>query len=906
MRRALVLVAAVALILAGAALAGFWIATRLAPEQLRTALETRLAELLQTPVEIGEVRAALRYGAVLEAERIRAGVESERPALEVESLLARLDTAELLAGRLRIDWLVLDDALLRLERDAAGLRLAGAPAPAGEPEASAEPFRRAQAGLEELTRKLDSGPLAAARIEVRGGRLVVLDHTLAAAGEPPAVWGLEALDARLGERWMPLGSRLTARGRLRVAGEPRGTLALRGDSKPHPTLDLELQDLDLEALLGLLAPAAGRSLLGSAGGWVAWRAPADAPAQLDVDLSFRDVFLATGRRRSRWPRARLEAALEADAQQLRLVSARLSEGPAAVEASGTLGLPLSGDALLALRLRLRPISLTELADRARRVSGALGEVLDQGLGVIETGQVSEASLELRAPLERLTALVDAPLAAREGELRLRARVSDAALRLQDGDRVTGLAGRIDFRGDTLELSGVEARFAGAVGPAQVPEVSERPLPRLEARVSGLAHLEHDDAVQCLAPRAVPALPGRAVLNRALGERDESEPPLWSSLAIEADWVLHPALLCSLERVKARLRPADAGFEVEVEHGVWAGIPVQARGRFRAAPEDVVELEVELGPLWEPVGPYPDGEDAPWARGRYRMELARFGPWRTRQAEGAFRAEGVRLTLDETRLDLDPGGRLEGSFSLDFDSPEALPFRFQLQLLPIDLGDLSISMGHDPPQLTGTMVGGADIRSRIRPGFPSLAEADGIFSLHGRDGVIRRKLPAILAMTMAGDRLSPFPAKESIPYEAFELVLDVEDGRAYARSVRLDGPSVRFIATGEIGLVAPFPIESVVGVLFFRRLDAVIQRLPYLNRMLLGSDENLVNAYFALEGPWSGPEARLVPIKSLASGPASFLLEGFPSFVRGGLSRLRSILPGGDAGPAAGNGERADS
>jgi hypothetical protein len=304
-----------------------------------------------------------------------------------------------------------------------------------------------------------------------------------------------------------------------------------------------------------------------------------------------------------------------------------------------------------------------------------------------------------------------------------------------------------------------------------------------------------------------------------------------------------------------------------------------------------------------VGPYP--EDAPWAKGRFDAEVARFGPWRTRHATGALRAEGARLTLADTRLELDPGGRLEGNFSLDFDSPEALPFRFQLQLLPIDLGDLSVSMGRDPPMLAGTLVGGADIRGRIRPGTPSLAEAEGIFSLHARDGVIRRKLPAILALTMAGDGLSPFPASESIPFEAFELVLDVEGGRAYSRSVRLDGPAVRLVATGELGLVSPYPLEAVVGVLFFRRLDSVIRRVPYLSRMLLGSDENLVNAYFALEGPWNAPEARLVPIKSLASGPASFLLEGFPSFVRGGLSRLFSILPGGRS-DEPGDGERADS
>jgi hypothetical protein len=85
---------------------------------------------------------------------------------------------------------------------------------------------------------------------------------------------------------------------------------------------------------------------------------------------------------------------------------------------------------------------------------------------------------------------------------------------------------------------------------------------------------------------------------------------------------------------------------------------------------------------------------------------------------------------------------------------------------------------------------------------------------------------------------------------------------------------------------------VVALFFFRNLDSLISKVPLLNRVLLGEDENLINAYFALSGPFGEPKARLIPVKTLSSGPASFMLEGFPAFVRGGLSRLRSVLPGG--------------
>ena len=41
--------------------------------------------------------------------------------------------------------------------------------------------------------------------------------------------------------------------------------------------------------------------------------------------------------------------------------------------------------------------------------------------------------------------------------------------------------------------------------------------------------------------------------------------------------------------------------------------------------------------------------------------------------------------------------------------------------------------------------------------------------------------------------------------------------------------------------------------------------------LLGSDDNLVSAYFSVTGPWIDPEASLITSKSIAKGPASFMI-----------------------------------
>ena len=81
------------------------------------------------------------------------------------------------------------------------------------------------------------------------------------------------------------------------------------------------------------------------------------------------------------------------------------------------------------------------------------------------------------------------------------------------------------------------------------------------------------------------------------------------------------------------------------------------------------------------------------------------------------------------------------------------------------------------------------------------------------------------------------------------------------------------------------------------LDDVIGRLPILNRLFLGADENLIGAYLALTGPWKGMQARIIPTQTLLRGPVSFVFEGLPSFVRGSLERVQAMLPSSEPPPA---------
>jgi hypothetical protein len=96
---------------------------------------------------------------------------------------------------------------------------------------------------------------------------------------------------------------------------------------------------------------------------------------------------------------------------------------------------------------------------------------------------------------------------------------------------------------------------------------------------------------------------------------------------------------------------------------------------------------------------------------------------------------------------------------------------------------------------------------------------------------------------------------------------------------------------------------VMGLYFFKTIDTVLGSVPIVNRILLGKDSNLIGAYVALTGPWQEMGAKVIPMKTLMKGPVGFVFEGLPSFVRGSLRRVQTMLPTASEGEA---GAKADS
>ena len=252
--------------------------------------------------------------------------------------------------------------------------------------------------------------------------------------------------------------------------------------------------------------------------------------------------------------------------------------------------------------------------------------------------------------------------------------------------------------------------------------------------------------------------------------------------------------------------------------------------------------------------------------------------------------------------MDPLGEVEGNLDVALGPGDELPYRIEIQVKKLDVADLSASAGIEKKLLSGRLLGASVVTGRLHRGLPLLTDAEGVLTLHARDGKIHQELPVFVAIAVASDRFDPFRYREKIPYTGIDLVGRFEAGQLHSEYLSLDAPSLGTLVSGRVAVVPPNDVEAVLGLFFFPTLDSLINRVPVLNRVILGKDENLMGAYFAMTGHWKKPKAQLIPIKSLTEGPAHFMLEG-PAFVWNGLRRLESLLnPPSDAPAPAGQGE----
>jgi len=878
------------LLLLAAAAAGFFVTARYGPERATRWAEARLEEQLG-PVEIGSLHVGFHWGPALEARDVRAAADPDGSTgqLDAASVKLSFDLTRLLRGELRVGRVKVSGLRVALVRDADGtlhpeaarrvLDLASA-ARTATPDEPAPPFDPREA-LETLR---SVGPALPA-LAISDGEIRWRD-----AGSATEALGVRALDVSLAHTRLGGGLGLQASGRVLADGVEAGRFELHGELPRlgEPNAQLGLTDFDLavaQPWLERWAPVreAALALTGRAAAHLVWRS--DGPDEhVDAEVVALDLR-ASGRfgsdrseQRAELPSARVAGSFTVAPRFVDAANLELDLGPWRLRGRARSARPLGARAAVDFSARGEPVA-TQHVREALRAAGepALTRVAD----AISAGRLAAWSLDCDGVRGSAWSAVAAePLEDWPEGCALELGIEGLSVQQGEAEPIRGLRGKLVLRHDRFTLRDVHAQLA------------DRPLPALDLTVTGIAAVAKAIA-EGEVPSAVPPLPGWFTLERwAKGDREPGAPARWQRAEIDASRLDHPILLRPVSGLRAVLLPVPFGFDAEILDAHWGSAQVRGRARKSGDPPGRIEVEAIAVPSAKPA-PRDLEDPAAWARATFRVELQKLGPFRASEVTGRVRIEGDRGEITEGDARLLPHGRVLGEVDLTLDSSELVPATGRLRVEGASLPDLLEDLKLDREVMTGTVHLSGDVEAKLIPRANILRELTGPVTLELRDGEIRKRMNLLFAIAAASDTFNPFRSREVLPYEEIDGELVMDRGTVRAESLSLVGPAARLVATGGVNVVdAPNEVNAVVGLFFFKTLDTVIGAVPLVNRILLGDDENLMAAYFAVTGPWKEPSARILPATLLTSGPVGIVTEGLPGFVRSGIGSLRRLLGGG--------------
>ncbi len=876
-------------IFAAAVAAGWWVARPLASEHLRSEVEERLSEMLGGEVRVAQLRLSLRLGLRLEGSGIEVWPGHGGPGLWVDRVEADIRLFSHLTGQARLRRIRLEGPLLRVARGAEGgwsppplaALLAKRSKTAPETSHHAHELLRPLISLEEITRFLLTEPLVADSVEVYDGGILLIDEQ----AHRPGVVAIGGIHARLQRRRFLGDTRLALRGRLRDETSARGSFEASGSRSRSGELRIALASTDIElqslsSYLRELHPEA--RLSGRVSGAVIFEAPSPGYGRLAVDLVGHNMQSAAPLSVP-WELGPLEASrvelageLAISPQQIRLDGGRFSTDALDLEVDAVVERPVRASSRAQLALAIQDVTLAEV----RHLIGWLPEIRREEAGAIvaplEAGHLRLLRTGGTASFSGWQAFLAGRTRELPGDFVVDAELAEATLRVGETDRIEKLSGRLWWTGDRLEVRGAQAQLNGSA------------LPGLDLSVEGISNLfALDPEARRLSPGAEPLL-GLRPLWQALGRDSDETSGAMPSVQLEIEHLDHPMFFWPIEDAAALIEPVEGGVRIEVSGGSWAGVPVQGEARWLFEPDERVQARFSTEPPTRArTSSSPTGV---WASGRFEAGALHEGPWLQESARGEFRAQAGTVRLGNIDVQLAPSGRLQAAGRIDLSRAAAVPFDLSFAVEDGDVATLATLAGLPRELATGRLDAAGSFTGSLDPDSPLSAGLSGLLEIQAQDGSIQQAVPAVVAIALASEMFNPFAQREKVRFERIDTLLEFEQGRLQTDSFKMEGPDVRAVASGSADVGRePHAIDAEIVLFLFRPVDSVIEKIPLLNLLLLGKNENLVAAHFELEGTWSDPKARLVPLRSLTQGPGSLLFETLPNLLVRGLQELDSLF-----------------
>ncbi|MBC8018051.1 MAG: AsmA-like C-terminal domain-containing protein [Verrucomicrobia bacterium] len=187
------------------------------------------------------------------------------------------------------------------------------------------------------------------------------------------------------------------------------------------------------------------------------------------------------------------------------------------------------------------------------------------------------------------------------------------------------------------------------------------------------------------------------------------------------------------------------------------------------------------------------------------------------------------------------------------------------------------------EVSGSLNLQGDITARGKTLADIKKTALGNVRLQLEDGSLHKfnvlsKIFSILNVSQLLKFQLPDMVDDGMPYSRIKGSFAVSDGGLVTQDLFIASNAINISVIGKADIVKE-DLNFTIGVQPLQTVDKVVNRIPVVGWLLTGKDKAFLTAYFEAKGKWSDPQVSAIPAKSLAKGVLNVFRRVFELPVR---------------------------
>ena len=182
------------------------------------------------------------------------------------------------------------------------------------------------------------------------------------------------------------------------------------------------------------------------------------------------------------------------------------------------------------------------------------------------------------------------------------------------------------------------------------------------------------------------------------------------------------------------------------------------------------------------------------------------------------------------------------------------------------------------EATGTLSLQGDLTAHGNTLLDIKKSALGNVRLNMVNGALRKfntlaKVFSILNVSQLLKFKLPDLSSYGIPYSSIKGSFSIKDGIMATQDLFITSSAINISIVGNANIVKE-ELNVTLGAQPLQTVDKIINRIPIVGWLLTGKDKDLLTAYFEAKGKWSNPQVTAIPVKSMGRGILNIFIRAF--------------------------------